>query len=95
MPEANFPAGQDIERGIKRLALPVLIGGALLLFYLADNCIFERRKHLLTIEILVYILIANFSSIALLYLGNRVYRWLARGFTECEGDARSVTRRPD
>ena len=82
MPAGDKLPNRDIKRGVKRLvfAACILIVGGLLLYHLADNYIFERRKHLLTVEILADILLANFLSIGFFFLSNRTYQWILRGF---------------
>ena len=76
-----MPDSPRFQSAAQRLALMLVvfaIGGACL--YLAlDNLIFERRKHLLTLEIILYIVAANVLSFVILYLGTRAERWVVHG----------------
>ncbi len=78
------------ELGFKRLAISLVIALVLLfvLYAMADNLI-DRRNHLLTIEIIGYLVFANIVSILLLFGGYRLARWVYLGFN----DERSDTER--
>ena len=80
----------NYELGFKRLAIILVIALVLLfvLYAMADNLI-DRRNHLLTIEIIVYLVFANIVSILLFFGGLRLARWVYLGFN----DERSDTER--
>jgi len=61
------------------LMLAVFAIGGVCLYVVLDNLIFERRKHLLTLEIIFYIVAANVLSFVILYLGTRAVRWVVHG----------------
>jgi hypothetical protein len=61
------------------LMLVVFAIGGVCLYVVLDNLIFERRKHLLTLEIIFYIVAANILSFVILYLGTRAVRWVNHG----------------
>ena len=61
------------------LMLAVFALGGACLYVILDNLIFERRKHLLTLEIILYIVAANVLSFVILYLGSRAVRWVVHG----------------
>ncbi len=52
---------------------------------MADNLI-DRRNHLLTIEIIVYLVFANIVSILLFFGGLRFARWEYLGFNAGRSD---------
>ncbi len=77
----------NYELGFKRLAISLVIALVLLfvLYATADNLI-DRRYHLLTIEIIVYLVFANIVSILLFFGGYRLARWVYLGFNDDRSD---------
>ncbi len=75
------------RRGLIRLAImsALAVALAVLLFVLGDSLIVSRRKHLFTIEIILYIVGANFLSFVVFYAGYRAVGWVRRGFRDDEG----------
>ena len=72
----------NVRLGFKRLAfvLVVAIMGALMLYFVVDNLIVSRRHELFTVEIIVYIVIANVFSFLIIIFGYRAAQWIIRGF---------------
>lgn len=77
----------NVRRGLVRLAImsALAVALAVLLFVLGDSLIVSRRKHLFTIEIILYIVGANFLSFVVFYAGYRAVGWVRRGFKDDEG----------
>ncbi len=77
----------NYELGFRRLARSLVIALVLLfvLYAMADNLI-DRRNHLLTIEIIVYLVFANIVSILLFFGGYRLARWVYLGFNDDRSD---------
>ncbi len=75
------------ELVFKRLAISLVIALVLLfvLYAMADNLI-DRRNHLLTIGIIVYLVFANIVSILLFFGGLRLARWVYLGFNDDRSD---------
>jgi hypothetical protein len=76
MPDS--PRFQSTAQRLVLMLVVFTIGGACL-YVVLDNLIFERRKHLLTLEIILYIVAANVLSFVILYLGSRAVRWVVHG----------------
>ncbi len=77
----------NYESGFKRLARSLVIALVLLfvLYAMADNLI-DRRNHLLTIEIIAYLVFANIVSMLLFFGGYRLARWVYLGFNDDRSD---------
>ena len=77
----------NYELGFKRLAISLVIALVLLfvLYAMADNLI-DRRNHLLTIEIIGYLVFANIVSMLLFFGGYRLARWVHLGFNDEHSD---------
>ena len=73
----------NVRLGFKRLALALVVAimGALMLYFVVDNLIVSRRYDLFTVEIIVYIVIANILSFLIIILSYRAAQWIIRGFS--------------
>ena len=72
----------DLRRGFKRLALGLAIAAAVAagLYMVGDGLIVARRKQLVPVEIILYIVIANILTVLVVYAGYRAARWVIQGF---------------
>ena len=78
----------NVRLGFKRLAfvLVVALVGALMLYFVVDNLIVSRRHDLFTVEIIVYIVIANILSFLIIILSYRAAQWIIRGFSKAKSE---------
>ena len=85
-----MPASPRLQSAPQRLALMLFVFaiGGVCLYLVFDNLVYERRKHLLPLEIIFYIVVANILSFVILFLGSRALRWVVHG-TLTSSDAES------
>jgi hypothetical protein len=78
----------NLTLGWKRLLVVNTISVFIVVFiyFLWDEFLIPRRKFLYTVEIILYIMIANVFSILLYYSAYRAVRWIAYGFKVVRGE---------
>lgn len=84
----RFPIVKNMKLGLKRLGIFVtaLVLVVVSIFALGDAYIFPRRRLLIPIEIIFYILIANVLFLLLVFSFYRAVRWIAQGFKDARGE---------